>query len=219
MSGVTRSQAWVVCICIPTATLILAFLLLSGGALSHPNTWMAAAFLYLIWALVALASQRLFRGDASLTQAWVFFAFLSCIVWGIAACAVLFCAAIMTAKWILGLNALCALTVVAGIFLFRGVGGHISAVDSEVESRASAFSALSDACVVVKLRLGNAKLDSATKSRVKLMVDRFSTLPRTTDIAPSTIIDELREIVGEDGRINASSLATLEEWIQLKKRL
>ena len=218
MSGVTRSQAWVVCMCIPTATLILAFLLLSGGALSHPSTWMAATFLYLIWALVALASQRLFRGDASLAQAWVFFAFLCCVVWGIAACAVLFLAAIMTAKWILGLNALCALAIVAGIFLFRGLGGHISAVDSEVESRAPAFSALSDACAVAKLRLARAQLDSATKSRVKLMVDHFSTLPRTTEIVRSTI-HQLRETVGEDGSINTGNLATLEEWIQLKKRL
>ena len=50
------------------------------------------------------------------------------------------------------------------------------------------------------------------------MVDHFSTLPRTTEIVRSTI-HQLRETVGEDGSINTGNLATLEEWIQLKKRL
>ena len=216
MNGVTRTQIWVVSMTVPTAVAVVACLALSHGALEHEHTKIALLIMFASWAGVAATSGQQLRGDASIARVWPVFTSVAFACWGICSSVLLFCAAAISLKWIIGLNCLCGLGVLGGTFLFRGVGGYISGVDYSIDSKADIYTSLMEACSALRLHLAHVSLEPTLNQRLKLMLDRIATLPRSVNIT-HTAINLLKGTIRADGTVENQNLEQLEIWIQSMK--
>jgi hypothetical protein len=216
MNGVSRTQIWVVAMTVPTALAVVAYLTLSNGDLEHLHTKIALAILFAVWAGVAASSEQQLRGDATIVRVWPVFTSIAFTLWGVCSSIILFCAAAMALKWIIGLNCLFGLGVLGGTFLFRGVGGYIGAADSLINCKEETYASLMEACSMLRLRLARASVEPNMNQRVKLMLDRIATLPRSINISPLTI-SLIQEAIRPDGTVENNNLEKIELWVQSMK--
>ncbi len=201
---------------IPGSVAVAAYITLSTSTLEHINTKIAMAILFGVWAGVAAASEKQLRGEATLVRAWPLFTALAFTFWGVISSIVVFCAAAMALKWLVGLNFISGLAVLGGTFMFRGMGSHIEAVDSAIDSKAATFTSLIEACSTSRFHLARASLEPNLNQRVKLVLDRIATLPRTTNISLTTIT-LIQDIISQDGTLEKQNLEQLELWVQSMK--
>ena len=197
----------------PLAVSLIAYLVLSSSTLEHNHTKIAMAILFGVWAGVAAALEQQLRGRSTLVRVWPIFTSIAFVFWGGAASLVVFCATAMALKWLLGLNLLFGIAIIGGTFLFRGIGSNIEAVDSAVDSKAATYTSLMEACSTIRLRLARATLEPNLHQRVKLMVDRIATLPRSINI-PLAIIILAQDIIRPDGSLENQNLEQVELWVQ-----
>jgi hypothetical protein len=195
---------------------LVAALTLPDGAWDHPPTVVAAALYAVAWfaaIVVGARSPDVHAGRASAIARLPVVG--TGLLWGLGAAVLLAFSHRASLPMVAGLHGVGALLLVAMVFLLRGAGQHMDAVEAELAKTDAPHADLSAALAEARAHLASLGLDAATQQRGRTLFDKAQALPRArlTSPAASAVLAAIQGVSAlpdADPTRAAEALTTLE---------